>query len=84
MNRKTDYSLLREQVELGKGYKCYKARLLPPRELQWGLETQLDNGRDVYWNPSPWVVEDFPELHWQGNYFFHKTGNIIYLVEGTS
>ena len=79
-----DYSLLKERIDLCRGYKCFKAKLLPPFNSQWGLETQLDNGRDVYWNPTPWVVEDFPELHWQGDYFFHRVGNIVYFVEGTS
>ena len=73
MSHKTDYLRLRELVSICEGHKSFKASLLPPRESQWGLETQLDNGRDVYWNENPWVVEDWPELQWRGNYFFHRS-----------
>ena len=54
---------------------CYDGR--------YGIVLTLNGYHKVLWNENPWVVEDGPQLKWQGNLFFHIGLGTVYLVKGT-
>ncbi|MBC8459262.1 MAG: hypothetical protein H8D67_14815 [Deltaproteobacteria bacterium] len=48
---------------------------------QYELTLSLNGFQETICNEIPWIVEDWPELNWQGDYFFHRSVGTIYLVE---
>lgn len=77
--KKSDVSRLRELVDLCEGDKCYRAWLTASPSPYWGLIVQLDDEILRFLNVRPWAVEDWPQLRWEGDYFFHR----VYLEDAT-
>lgn len=87
--KKSDISRLRELVDLCEGHECYKAWLGNPywwdfNTQVWILNIQLDGEILKFRDEHPWIMADWPELNWQGDYFFHRSCAGVYLVQGTT
>ena len=74
--------LLKELIEDSKGYR-YVASINEPVENLWPILVVDGDVQQTFYDSLPWIVEDYPGLEWQGNYFFHRGHGEIYLVEGT-
>lgn len=81
--KNSDVSRLRELVDLCRGHKCYKARLSEQGQ-DWCLVVQLDGETIRFWSENPWIMEDWPELKWEGNYFFHRAYPEIATITGVT
>ncbi len=46
------------------------------------LRITLNGYEEVLQSNESWIVEDWPELNWQGNSLFHRGHGTIYLVRG--
>ena len=82
MNPKSPKILLRELIEDSKGYR-YVASINEPVENLWSILVIDGDTQATFSDHNPWCTEDYPELEWRGNYFFHRGHGEIYLVEGT-
>lgn len=81
--KKSDISRLRELVDFNKGRERYKARLAEQGQA-WCLMIQLNGETMRFWNQQPWIVEDWPRFDWIGSYFFHRSCDGVYLIQGTT
>ncbi len=45
------------------------------------LKITLNGYKEVLQSDKLWIVEDWPELNWQGDLFFHRGHGTIYLVK---